>query len=183
MRKFITGAVVAALTTTGAGIGAGVASASPAAPVPAKAVTVVTAQDVYWLWANDQTDLAEITIGELAEARAVHASTRTLARMTLHDHEIVLADLEALARDLGVTLLNVPSAAQQAQAAQLAAVPRSGFDRLYDTDQVKGHLQSIGGTLTEISRGSDTAVRLFALAYLPVARKHLQMARSALAKL
>jgi putative membrane protein len=138
-----------------AGVLAGGAGMLTAASAQAAAVS---AQDATWAMSNAQTDLAEITIGGIAEQRALQPDTKMMAEVTMSDHE-------------------------QAQAAQLRTVPSAQFDATYDSFQIAGHEQSISQTQTEIANGSNAAVKNFAASYLPVAEKHLQMAETDFAAL
>ena len=174
-------AVSVAALTAGAVLLTGPASASAAAVGSASGS--VSAQDTSWAQSNAQTDLAEITIGQIAEQRAQHTATKSLAQMTMSDHQKALSELKTVASQAGITLPTAPNATQQAQAAQLKSVSASQFDATYDSDQVQGHKLSISQTETEISSGSSTAVKSFAQVYLPVAEKHLQMAESDYAQL
>jgi putative membrane protein len=146
------------------------------AAAPAQAAGTVSAQDSMWAMSNAQTDLAEITIGGIAEQRGLQPDTKTLAQVTMTDHENSLAQLKTVAAQVGITLPTMPNATQQAQAAQLKTVPSAQFDATYDSLQIQGHEQSISQTQAEIANGSNAAVKSFASSYLPVAEKHLQMA-------
>lgn len=152
--------------------GAGVLGATSA-----QAATV-SAQDATWAMSNAQTDLAEITIGGIAEQRALRSDTKMLAEVTMSDHEKSLAQLKMVAAQVGITLPTMPNAAQQAQAAQLRTVSSAQFDATYILFQIQGHEQSISETQTEIAQGSNPTVKNFASSYLPVAEKHLQMAET-----
>ncbi|HEY0937896.1 MAG TPA: DUF4142 domain-containing protein [Trebonia sp.] len=161
--------------------------------MPAGAATVTSASqvrtaaaaaaDTSWAQGTAQTDLAEITIGKLAEQRAQHSDTKMMAQVTISDHTAALASLKTVAAQAGITLPTAPSPTQQAQAAQLKSVAASQFDATYDSIQVNGHELSISATRTEIANGSSSAVKSNAEAYLPVAEKHLQMAESDYASL
>jgi putative membrane protein len=159
-----------------AGILAGSTGMLAAAPAQAAETVAPSAQDIMWAQSNAQTDLAEITIGQIAEQRALRPDTIELAEVTMSDHEKALAQLKAVAAQVGITLPTTPNAMQQAQAAELRTIPSGQFDATYDTFQIQGHEQSISQTQTEIADGSNAAVRDFAMTYLPVAEKHLQMA-------
>jgi putative membrane protein len=159
-------------------MGAGILTAVPAAAADAAGTATVSAQDTTWAQGNAQTDLAEIAIAKIAEQRALHADTRTLAQVTMSDHEKALAELKTVASKTGMALPTAPSATQQAQAATLKTVPSGQFDATYDSDQVQGHELSISQTKTEIAGGSSSTVRNFASVYLPVAEKHLKMAET-----
>jgi putative membrane protein len=175
----------AAVSVAGLMLGASLLTGLPAAGAATVQVSAgtVSAQDTTWAQSNAQTDLAEIAIGQLAEQRAQHAATKSMAQMTISDHQKALSQLKTVASQAGITLPTAPNATQQAQAAQLKSVSASQFDATYDSDQVQGHKLSISQTNTEIASGSSTAVKNFARVYLPVAEKHLQMAESDYAQL
>jgi putative membrane protein len=180
MKKMVSGVIAVVLTSATVPLGVGVMAAGGATTTTNPAVS---AQDVRWMQGNAQTDLAEITIGKIALKRARYNDTKTMTDVTISDHTKALAKLKTLAKTLNVTLPAAPTATQKAQAAQLKTVAVGKFDRLYDNDQIAGHLLSISKTKTEISVGKDAAVTAFAKYYLPVAQKHLRMARADLAAL
>lgn len=139
-------------------------------------------QDLAFIQANAQTNLAEITLGELALERAQYDSTRELAQMTLTDHQAALGKLQGVAADLGVTLPDAPNAEQQSQAATLKATDTADFDAAYAQIQVAGHQKSIAATNAELAGGSDASVLAYAEGYLPVATHHLEMAQDVVAE-
>jgi putative membrane protein len=168
------GTAASALSVAGLVLGAGMLAAVPAAD----AAGPVSAQDTSWAQSTAQVDLAEITIGKIAEQRALHPATRTLAQVTMSDHAKSLAGLKTVASTAGIMLPTAPSAAQQAQAAQLKTVPSGQFDATYDSIQIQGHEVSVSQTKTEIAGGSSTMVKNFASGYLPTAENHLMMAET-----
>ncbi len=168
--------------TTRAGIVAGVVTASATFGV-ASAHAAASGQDSTFVTGNEQTNLAEITIGQLALQRSSNTAVRQLATMTISDHQAAQAKLKPVAQALTLTLPTVPSAMQQQQAAQLQAASAAQFDTLYSQIQVAGHQTAIADTNTEISGGGDPSVVTYAKGYLPVATMHLQMAQDALSQL
>jgi putative membrane protein len=163
--------LVAAISTVGlAFLGAGTASA--AAP---------SSQDTTFMAATAQTDLAEITIGQIALNRSTNTTIRDLANKTISDHQTAQGKLEALAKTLDVTLPTTPNATQQSQAAQLRAVAASSFDVTYAQIQVSGHELAVASTKQEISAGSDPSVVALANTLLPIITGHLTMSQQALA--
>jgi putative membrane protein len=188
MKSLNRAATAAMVSAAGLAVGSGLLLGA----VPAGAATVTSAgqahpqartaaasaQDTSWAQATAQTDLAEITIGQLAQQRASHSATKMMAQVTISDHTKALASLKSVASQEGITLPSAPNATQQAQAAQLKAVASSQFDATYDSIQIQGHELSISQTRTELADGSSSAVMDNANAYLPVAEKHLQMAES-----
>jgi putative membrane protein len=171
MRKLATGAALAVLSVSGLGLTAtGAANAAPTM----KAST----QDVTWMTANAQTDLAEISLGTLVASKTTNAETLSLAKVTKSQHKTALAKLSTVAKELHVTLPTSPNATQLKQAAQLKKLSGLTFDKTYEQDQIAGHLLSISQTNTEISKGIDAKVVDFANYYLPIAKMHLKMART-----
>lgn len=146
--------------------------AAPASAAP-------NAVDSTFLVGNEQTNLAEITIGTLALQKATTSEARALATMTVADHQSAQTKVQAVAKALGVTLPTAPNSQQQAQAATLRATSGAAFDVAYAQVQVAGHTTSIANTNTELSTGADQSVKDYATYYLPVATHHLEMAQSA----
>jgi putative membrane protein len=167
----------------GSGLLMGTEPAGAATVTSADQVSAAAAADTSWAQATAQTDLAEITIGQIAEQRALHSGTKMMAQVTISDHTKALASLKTVASQASITLPTTPNATQQAQAARLKSVASSQFDATYDSIQIQGHELSISQTRTEIASGSSAAVKANAQTYLPVAEKHLQMAESDYASL
>src|ERR1700759_3452714 len=168
MRKFAAGAATAVLSVSGLGL---VATSSTAGTMKA------SSQDVTWMTANAQTDLAEISLGTLVASKSTNADTLSLAKVTKSQHKLALAKLSTLAKGLHVTLPTSPNTTQLKQASQLKKVSGLTFDKTYDRDQIAGHVLSIRQTNTEISKGREAKVVDFANYYLPIAEMHLKMAQ------
>jgi putative membrane protein len=174
MRKTVTAAALAGMFGLASVAVAGTASA---------ATPSLSAQDRAFMQSNQQSNLAEITIGQLALRRAQYPATRELATRTLGDHQVLSARLSALAGQYGVSLPTTPNPTQQQLAAALQAVSTSGFDRIYDAGQVSSHQSALAGTNAELMSGSSSAVRSYATFYTQLATPHLRMAAADLAAL
>lgn len=157
----------AVLVTTGVGI----AAAQPGGPGGGQ----LSQQDQTFMTQNAQTDLAEVTVGQLAAQRATTDPIRQAAQTIASDHQQVLSKLQDLARNLRVTLPNSPDPTQQQLAQQLNAASGTSFDQAYLQAMVQGHQTSISQTQQEIQSGSNPQVIDFAKSYLPGAQKHLQL--------
>ena len=145
-------------------------------PSTAFAATTASDQDQTFMTKNAQTDLAEITIGQIALQRSSSAQVKELATKTTADHQDALAKLEVVAAGVGFTLPDAPNADQQSDAAKLSSVAADQFDLTYAQVQVVGHNLSIDDTNLELSSGENSALLTYANGYLPVAQMHLQMA-------
>jgi putative membrane protein len=167
MKKLAAGAAMAAISLSGLG----------AATADASATAKPSAQDVTWMKANAQTDLAEISLGTLVASKSTNADTLSLAKITKSQHKTALAKLSTLAKGLHVTLPTSPNTMQLKQAAQLKNLSGMDFNKTYDLDQIQGHVLSISQTKSEIKKGGDSKVVGFAKYYLPIAEMHLKMAQ------
>ena len=142
----------------------------------------LSAGDRAFMKSNEQVNLAELALGKIALKRASGPRARMLAHMTISDHKKARAALEAVAEKDGVTLPTEPNAQQQKAAALLAGVsPHVAL--AYFKIQVPGHRTSIKQTEHELKDGSKHNVLKYAAYYLPVAQKHLRMAKEDLAEL
>ncbi len=174
MRKTITTAALTGVIGVAAVAVAGTASAAPAS---------LSAQDRAFMQSNQQGNLAEVSIGQLALGRAQFPATRALADKTISDHQRLSGELTALAARDGVSLPSAPNAEQQQLAAALRSISPAAFDRSYDAGQIVAHRQALAGDLAELMSGSDSAVKSYARDYQVTATPHLTMAIADLAAL
>jgi putative membrane protein len=149
-----------------------------AVPLAAQAQTAeVSEQDKTFLTGQQETNLAEISLGKTVMEKATNEKVRELAGHLVSGHEAVSKENAALSQRLGVTPPTEPSAEQKATAAKILAQSGSAFDLAYVNAQVEGHMKSIDKANKEISSGSNPEVKAFATSYLPKAQSHLDMSR------
>lgn len=142
-------------------------------PAPfTSAAAAPSAQDVAYLRAAHQTNLAEITTGRLATQKGVTAKVRALGARFVTDHTRLDAAVTATAAALGVSLPDAPTPEQQALAARYTAAPPAEFDQLYLTTQLEAHAKSLAATNTEITAGSDPRAKATAASAAPVIAAH-----------
>ncbi len=171
-----------AVTLTGATVGLVAVGAGHASAATGQR-TAASAQDQAFVTSNAQSNLAEISLGQLGEARAGDAKTKALAEVTLSDHEKLESGLATVAKAEGLTLPTSPNAMQLQTAATLKATAASAFDGAYAKAEVLGHQLAIATANTEITAGSATSVVSYAKGYVPIATMHLQMAEAEVAAL
>jgi putative membrane protein len=158
MRVWSTPAAVAAVAVV---LMAGSVSAAP------------SEQDSAWMAAAHQSNLSEIAAGNAAGAQATSETVRELGRMFVAMHTQLDADLTAAATQLGVTLPDAPTPAQQQTLASVQAQQRAAFDSAWLTAQVAGHREALQATQTEQQTGVDQQVLGLADAAEPVVAQHL----------
>jgi putative membrane protein len=137
-------------------------------------------QDRQFLMQNTQTNLAEISLGEVAQQQATRAEVRDYAEMLVADHQRVLEQVRTLAERVGMDLPDSPNEMQLRHAEEVKSHSAEGFDEAYLNVQVEGHMKSVSNTETEISSGSSPEVIELANTYLPIAQRHLAGARQLL---
>ena len=135
-------------------------------------------QDMTFMKAQQETNLAEISLGKVVIERAASAAVRTLAADLVKDHEAVMQENKALSERLGIEQPQAPSAKQQAMAEHVKSLSGAAFDKAYVDGQVEGHTTSVAAAEKEIASGAHADVKAFATGYLPKAQGHLRMAQA-----
>lgn len=143
----------------------------------------ISDQDKTFLKGQQETNLAEVSLGKVAMERATSETVRKLASTLVSDHQQVLELNRALSAKLGLPIPEQPSAEQQATGEKIKSQSGAAFDAAYVAAQVEGHTKSISKAQQEISSGSHPEVKAFATDYLPKAQMHLQHAQAAQAEL
>jgi putative membrane protein len=133
-----------------------------------------SSQDKAFMAAAHQCNLAGISAGKVAAQKATDAVIRRLGGELAADHTRLDGDIRALAHGLDVPLPELPSPAQQAQLAAVAAKSGAAFDAAWLHSQLVGHRQALTVGETELSRGSDPRVRGLAQKAAPVVQMHLR---------
>jgi putative membrane protein len=143
----------------------------------------VNEQDKTFLKAQQETNLAEVSLGKIVMERATSEKVRELATKLVSDHQQVLELNRTLTSKLGLALPEQPSAEQQATAEKIKKLSGAAFDGAYVAAQVEGHTKSVAAAQKEISSGSHPEVKAFATEYLPKAQMHLQHTQATQAEL
>ena len=120
---------------------------------------------------------AEIQASQAALTKAGFEDTRNLARRLIANHTTLGQQLTALAAQLSISLPD--DASVQAKAAKLQSSPAKGqsFDASYATAQIKAHEGAVKLFEDEAQNGTVPELKAFAVANLPMMKKHLQMSQ------
>jgi putative membrane protein len=139
--------------------------------------------DKTFLHGQQETNLAEISLGKVAMERATSQAVRTLAAELVAGHEQVLEQNRALHTKLGLTEPTTPSAEQLATAEKVKAASGAAFDAAYVTAQVEGHTKSVSKAQQAASSATNADIKAFATDYAPKAQMHLERAQAVQADL
>lgn len=138
----------------------------------------VTAADATFVTANEQSNLAEISLGKLGGMRGRDSATKDLASTTLSDHMTAMTKLTSAAKQAGARLPQSPNSMQLAVANQLKRVPGKSFDLMYAQAEVTGHELALAGARTERDTTTNAELKSYAVYYIGIATMHLHMAQA-----
>jgi putative membrane protein len=131
--------------------------------------------DTTFLTKNQQTNLAEITMGTMAMEQGTD-HVKQMGQQIVADHEEASQRNQQVSETVGVTPPTEPNEMQEQQAASLEGLTGEAFDAAWIQIQIEGHRMSLADTDTELSSGTNPEVMGFAEWYRPVAQRHLDMA-------
>lgn len=121
-------------------------------------------------------NLAEISVGKLAEEKGGSEAVKSFGRMLVADHTKANQDAIATAKTLGVAALPVaPNAEQMALHDRLAKEKGKTFDTDFINAMLQDHQKDIGDYEKAAADDKDAAGQ-YASKTLPALRKHLETA-------
>jgi putative membrane protein len=152
-------------------LGTVVLSAAPALAAPSE-------QDVSWMQAAHQSNLAEIAAGNAAQQQATTQEVKELGAMFVQMHTELDTALTEAAQQLGVQLPGTPTPEQQQQLAAVQANQGMAFDTAWIAQQIGSHVTTLSLTQAELRNGSDQTVLQLARTSTPVVEQHLSQLRT-----
>ncbi|MFD2090710.1 DUF4142 domain-containing protein [Blastococcus deserti] len=144
----------------------------------APALAAPSSQDVAWMQAAHQSNLAEIAAGNAAQQAATTPEVKNLGAMFVQMHTELDTALTQAAQQLGVQLPGGPSPEQQQQLAAVQANQGRAFDTAWIAQQIGSHATSLAATQKELASGSDPTVLNLARTATPVIEQHLAELRA-----
>ena len=137
---------------------------------------MVNQQDLSFVQAAAQSNLAEITEGNIAVQHAAESSISAFGSRMITDHTAQPTRLTTAAANAGIPVPSTPNPAQQAEAAQLSTLSGRNFDRVYIEGQIAGHESTLAVLQQEVASGQDPGLVQVAQTAIPVVEDHLNMA-------
>ncbi len=117
--------------------------------------------------------MAEVQLGESAQAKATDPKVKDFAAMMIADHTKANEELKALAGIKGITLPAAPSEEMQKEAADINAKTGKDFDKAYIDQMVKDHKKTVELFEDGQKNVKDAELKAFIDKTLPVLRTHL----------
>jgi putative membrane protein len=140
------------------------------------AAAVYAKSDTTFLTDAIQINLAEISVGDLAQQKGGSDDVRSFGKMLVDDHTASNTKATSLAQANGVTPPTEPNATDKKKHDELEKLSGAEFDREFSKAMVKGHEEAIG-KFEAASKGDDDVAK-FAQETLPTLQKHLKTAQS-----
>jgi putative membrane protein len=134
--------------------------------------------DIQWMKETAQNDMAEISMGKLAQVKSSFSSVKNFGAILVTDHTKHLGQLMALATAKGVTLPSSPTPDQMIVLNYFTNSKSSDWSYDFTKYEVYDHKHGISSTQKEISMGTDPDVVKNAEMTLPVLQMHLEMAET-----
>jgi putative membrane protein len=148
-----------------------------AALILAGSITTAPAKsDTTFLTDAIQINLAEISVGDLAQQKGGSDDVKSFGKMLVDDHTASNMKATSLAQANDVTPPTEPSAADKKKHDELEKLSGAEFDREFAKAMVKGHEEAIA-KFEAASKGDDDVAK-FAQETLPTLQKHLKTAQS-----
>jgi putative membrane protein len=132
--------------------------------------------DTAFLTEAIQINLAEISVGDLAQKNGGSDDVKSFGKMLVDDHTASNTKATSLAQSNGVTPPTEPKAADKQKHDELAKLSGAEFDREFAKAMVKGHEEAIG-KFEAASKGDDDIAK-FVQETLPTLQKHLKTAQT-----
>lgn len=150
---------------------------APKAASGAKApdtATSLSAADREFMHKAAEGGMKEVEMGRMGEQMGKSAEVKSFGKRIAADHSKANNELMALAQKKGVKLSN--------KAPKMEKMSGANWDKQYMAAMVKDHEKDLAEFQHEASGGSDADVRAFAAKTSKVIQKHLELAKTAAAK-
>jgi putative membrane protein len=140
-------------------------------------ITAASAQsDPTFLTEAIQINLAEISVGDLAQKNGGSDDVKSFGKMLVEDHTASNTKATSLAQANGITPPGEPNAEEKKMHDELAKLSGMEFDREFAKAMVTGHEKAIA-KFEAVAKGDDDVAK-FAQETLPTLQKHLKTAQS-----
>jgi putative membrane protein len=119
--------------------------------------------------------LAEVNYAKLALQKSKDPNVTKFADKMVHDHEMLIADMKPLAKQLGVSIPSTAPISDHAKYMELKMKSGTDFDRAYVEAMVKDHHQDLQDFIDEQGKTQNPEVRAAVEKGEGVIREHTEM--------
>ncbi len=130
-----------------------------------------------------QSNLTEVSLGQLALQRATNPTVKNYAQMMVNEHTAAHTDLKNRATAQKWTIRDVLNDENETKRNNLNNLTGAEFDRAYMRGQVADHQVTAGKFATQIDQGTNAELKQYAQQYKLGIDKHLVDAQAIVASL
>ena len=130
-----------------------------------------------------QGNLAEISMGQLAQKNGGSDGVRSFGQMLVQDHSAANEKANALAQAQGVAPPIAPKPEAKTDFDRMSNLNGDAFDKEFAKHLVADHKKDIAEFEKEAKDGKDAQVKAWATATLPTLKHHLEMIQGIQAKM
>jgi putative membrane protein len=138
---------------------------------------IVSEQDRAYARNTAYSNLAEVSMGQLALSKSTNPAVREFAEMMVNDHNTAQAELRELSASLQIQLPDTLKTEDRMIEEGLSILEGGAFDNAYMNAQVLAHEQSRDVQQEQIEQGVNVELREYATTALNRIQSHLEMAR------
>ncbi|MPZ46548.1 MAG: DUF4142 domain-containing protein [Betaproteobacteria bacterium] len=151
------------------------------APIPAadkKGNTNVASSDRNFVMEAASGGITEVQLGKLAQKNGDSEAIKKFGQTMVSDHSKAGAELEAMAKKLGIDVPKQPGKKHEGALKKLEGLKGAQFDRAYAEQMVSDHETTISLFEQQAKTGQSAELKAFASKTLPTLHDHLKMARA-----
>ena len=156
------------------------AATGAALMLAAMAMPAAAMDDATFLQTAIGVNLAEIQMGQLAQANSQNADVKAYGQLLVTDHTASNQKATQLAQADNIQPPTAPSAPDQQMFAQLKGLTGTDFDRMFLKDMVVGHTNALAMFKAKANEGTNNDIGTFAQNTLPTLQQHLDKANQLL---
>jgi putative membrane protein len=119
--------------------------------------------------------LAQVNFAKLALQKSQDKNVREFATKMIHDHEMLIAEMKPVARELGVKVPSGPPLSDHAKYMELKMKSGTDFDRAYVEAMVKDHHDDLSTFLDEENKTNNPQLKAAVEKGESVIREHTEL--------
>jgi putative membrane protein len=124
------------------------------------------------------SNMAEISLGNLAASMGTNAGVRSFGQMMVSDHGSAQTQLQTAASNANLVTTVTDSSVLVAMRAQLMGMSGRAFDSAYLRSQITAHQATLTLLQNEVNSGIAPSLKAYATAQIPHVQQHLTLADS-----
>jgi putative membrane protein len=145
---------------------------------PKKSAAKLSSADEKFVKEAAAGGMMEVELGKIAAEKAVNDKVKVFGQQMQEDHGKANEELKGLAANKGVQIPTALEGKHKKTVDRLSKLSGSDFDRQYMRTMIEDHKEDLKAFQREADKGKDPDVKQFAGKYVPMIKKHLEMAQT-----